>query len=180
MRATPPVAGDAAGLPRACEGQRVMMDPRATHGAPQGEAAPERPRAETTGAPEGADPSGAASPVAEPSITEPAGAVTSAGSGRRDPSEPPRTRAGNAFAGLLAGTVVLILLLVFILENTRSVRVSYFGTSGSLSLGIALLLAAVAGALLVGLTGLVRVVQLRQRLRRRPRRRGSRGHPRSA
>ena len=39
--------------------------------------------------------------------------------------------------------------LVFILENTKSVAISYFGAHGHMALGIALLLAAVVGALLV-------------------------------
>jgi uncharacterized integral membrane protein len=61
--------------------------------------------------------------------------------------------------------VVLILLLVFILENTQSVKVSYFGAGGHLPLGVALLLAAVGGALLVGLVGAARVLQIRRRVR---------------
>jgi uncharacterized integral membrane protein len=76
-----------------------------------------------------------------------------------------RTRTSVAFNSLLAGAVVLILLLVFILENTQKVKVSYFGAGGHLPLGVALLLAAVGGALLVGLAGAARVVQLRHRMR---------------
>lgn len=61
---------------------------------------------------------------------------------------------------------MLILLLVFILENTESVKISYFGATGHISLGVALLLAAVGGALLVGLVGMARMLQLRRRIRR--------------
>jgi uncharacterized integral membrane protein len=71
-----------------------------------------------------------------------------------------------AFNSLLAGVVVLILLLVFILENTQRVKISYFGATGHISLGVALLVVAVGGALLVGLAGAARVLQLRQRLKR--------------
>lgn len=77
-----------------------------------------------------------------------------------------RTRTKVAFNSLLAGVVLLILLLVFILENTQSVRISYFGANGHIPLGVALLLAALAGALLVGLAGAARVLQLRRRMRR--------------
>lgn len=77
-----------------------------------------------------------------------------------------RTRTRVAFNSLLAGVVVLILLLVFILENTQRVKISYFGATGHISLGVALLVAAVGGALLVGLAGAARVLQLRQRLKR--------------
>lgn len=78
---------------------------------------------------------------------------------------PKRTRTSVAFNSLVAGAVVLILLLVFILENTQSVKISYFGASGHISLGVALLLAAVGGALLVGLAGAARVLQLRRRIK---------------
>jgi uncharacterized integral membrane protein len=79
----------------------------------------------------------------------------------------PATKTSAAFKSLLAGVVVLVLLLVFILENTGSVRISYFGTSGRLPLGVALLLAAVGGALLVGIVGAARIAQLRRHARRR-------------
>ncbi len=77
-----------------------------------------------------------------------------------------RTRTSVAFNSLLAGAIVLILLLVFILENTQSVKISFFGASGHIPLGVALLLAAVGGALLVGLAGAARVLQLRHRIKR--------------
>jgi lipopolysaccharide assembly protein A len=78
----------------------------------------------------------------------------------------PRTRTSGAYKSLLAGAVVLALLLIFILENTRSVKISYLGTSEHMALGVALLLAAVAGALLVGVVGSVRILQLRRRVKR--------------
>ena len=62
---------------------------------------------------------------------------------------------------------MLILLLVFILENTQSVKISYFGASGHVALGVALLLAAVGGALLVGLLGAGRIAQVRRHAKRR-------------
>jgi uncharacterized integral membrane protein len=82
----------------------------------------------------------------------------------------PRTKTGIAFGTLIAGAVVLILLLVFILENTQSVKISFFGASGHLPLGVALLLAAIGGALLVGIVGTARIVQLRRHVKRRRRR----------
>jgi lipopolysaccharide assembly protein A len=80
-----------------------------------------------------------------------------------------KTRAAGAYKSLLGGAIVLALLLIFILENTRDVKVSYLGASGHLPLGVALLLAAVGGALLLGLVGTVRILQLRRRIRRRGR-----------
>jgi uncharacterized integral membrane protein len=83
-------------------------------------------------------------------------------------SEPaPRTKTGIAFGSLIAGAIVLIVLLVFILENTQSVKISFFGASGDLPLGVALLLAAIGGGLLVGIVGAARIIQLRRHVRRR-------------
>jgi putative membrane protein len=65
---------------------------------------------------------------------------------------------------LLCGLIVLVLLLVFILENTRRIPVTFFGATGHLPLGVALLLAAVAGALILGIAGTVRIAQLRRRI----------------
>jgi putative membrane protein len=60
----------------------------------------------------------------------------------------------------------LLFLLIFILENTQSVTISFLGADGDVPLGVALLLAAVGGALVVGLVGIARVVQLRKRAKR--------------
>ncbi|HKN93714.1 MAG TPA: lipopolysaccharide assembly protein LapA domain-containing protein [Thermoleophilaceae bacterium] len=76
------------------------------------------------------------------------------------------TRTSGAWTGAIAGTVVALLLLIFILENTQSVKVSFLGAHGHISLGVALLLSAVAGALIVGLIGAARMAQLRLRARR--------------
>jgi uncharacterized integral membrane protein len=81
--------------------------------------------------------------------------------------KPPRTRTSTAFSGFVAGAIVLILLLIFILENSQSVKISYFGASGHVALGVALLLAAVGGALLVGLLGAARIAQVRRHAKRR-------------
>jgi uncharacterized integral membrane protein len=80
--------------------------------------------------------------------------------------EIPRTRTARAHNALIAGAIVLILLLVFILENTASVKISYFGAGFHMPLGVALLLAAIGGALLVGIVGTARIVQLRRSVRR--------------
>ncbi|HET6870914.1 MAG TPA: lipopolysaccharide assembly protein LapA domain-containing protein [Solirubrobacteraceae bacterium] len=79
----------------------------------------------------------------------------------------PKTRTGRAHSALIAGAIVLILLLVFILENTESVKITYFGAGFHMPLGVALLLAAIGGALLVGIVGTARIVQLRRSVRRR-------------
>jgi lipopolysaccharide assembly protein A len=77
-----------------------------------------------------------------------------------------RTRVGGLWVGLGLAAVVLLFLLVFILENGQQADVAYFGAHGHLPLGIALLLAGVAGALLVIIPGTGRIIQLRQAARR--------------
>ena len=61
---------------------------------------------------------------------------------------------------------MLLFLLIFILQNSRGVDVSYLGAHGHLPLGVALLLAAVCGALLVILAAAARMGQLRSTARK--------------
>ena len=70
---------------------------------------------------------------------------------------------------LTSGAVVLLLLLIFILENGKSVDIAYFGVHGNLPIGVALLLAAVFGILLVVVPGGGRILQLRMAARRKAR-----------
>jgi uncharacterized integral membrane protein len=62
---------------------------------------------------------------------------------------------------------VLLLLLIFVLQNGQRVEISFLGAHGQLPMGVALLLAAVFGVLLVALPGTARIVQLRMLDRRR-------------
>jgi uncharacterized integral membrane protein len=78
------------------------------------------------------------------------------------PPKPGRSRIGGAWMGVVLGALVLILLLVFVLQNLEDVRVSFINADGSLPLGVALLLAAVAGALVVAVPGSARILQLRR------------------
>jgi uncharacterized integral membrane protein len=79
----------------------------------------------------------------------------------------PHSRISGAWTAVAIFAVVLLLLLIFILQNGRSVEVSYLGAHGHLPLGVALLLAAVCGALLVSLAGGARILELRAAARRR-------------
>ena len=83
---------------------------------------------------------------------------------------PPRTRVSGIWIASIAAVVVLLLLLIFILQNGERVKINIFGANPTLPLGVALLLAAVLGALLVALVGAARVVQLRRTARRMARR----------
>jgi uncharacterized integral membrane protein len=77
-----------------------------------------------------------------------------------------RTRAGRVWLAIAPALVFLVLLIVFIAENGQHVKVSFFGASGHPPLAIALLIAAVAGAVVVLLAGSVRILQLRRATQR--------------
>lgn len=74
----------------------------------------------------------------------------------------PLTRAGALWTALIAGFLVLIVLLVFVTQNTGPVALTFLAWQWSLPLGVAILLAAVAGGLLTALAGTVRIFQLRR------------------
>jgi len=76
------------------------------------------------------------------------------------------SRSGAAWVALIVAAIVFVFLLVFVVQNPGDVQVRYFGFEGTLSLGVAMLFAAVAGALTAGLLGTVRILQLRTRARR--------------
>ena len=76
------------------------------------------------------------------------------------------TRASAAWAATAAAILLLVALIIFILQNSTSVQVHYLGFAGSLSLGMALLIAAVGGGLAVAIAGVARVTQLRMYARR--------------
>jgi uncharacterized integral membrane protein len=77
-----------------------------------------------------------------------------------------RTRTSGIWVAVGFFAVILLLLLIFILQNGTQVGVSYLGMHGHLPLGVALLLAAVSGVLLVVLAGAARISQLRATARR--------------
>jgi uncharacterized integral membrane protein len=85
---------------------------------------------------------------------------------RADPSEEPpftHTRASGFWAAVVGGLLVLVLLIIFILENGQRASVSFFGAHGHLPQGVALLLAAVIGGLVVVIAAVARILELRRR-----------------
>ena len=116
-------------------------------------------------------PSDADQPAQSTGTVQSAGAGSQAGAAQEADGPPRhralrRTRMSGVWVGLALSAVVLLLLLVFILENEKKVDIAFFGAHGHLPLGVALLLAAVAGALLVLIPGTVRILQLRRTARR--------------
>ncbi|MFD6199845.1 lipopolysaccharide assembly LapA domain-containing protein [Mycobacteroides salmoniphilum] len=73
-----------------------------------------------------------------------------------------RTRAAATWTGVILGLLLLILLLIFITQNMQTVETSFLAWHLNLPLGVTVLTAAVTGALLTALVGIVRIVQLRR------------------
>lgn len=80
------------------------------------------------------------------------------------PDSTRRSRISGTWVGVIIATLVLALLLVFILQNTKRVKISYFTTHEAVPLGVALLLAAIGGVLFAAVVGSLRIWQLRHRL----------------
>jgi lipopolysaccharide assembly protein A len=108
---------------------------------------------------------------AEPAYADPALADPAQAPASQAPAQAPqltirRTRVSGLWVAIGCFAVVLLLLLIFILQNGHTVDISYFGAHGHLPLGVALLLATVCGVLLVVLAGTARILQLRAAARR--------------
>ena len=67
---------------------------------------------------------------------------------------------------LIVGIAALIVALIFIIQNAHAVNISFLGAHLHLSLAVALLLAAIAGALVMAAAGTARITELRQIMRR--------------
>ena len=76
------------------------------------------------------------------------------------------TRISGLWVAVGIFALVLLFLLIFILQNSRGVDISYLGAHGHMPLGVALLLAAVCGALLAILAGLMRIAQMHSAARK--------------
>jgi len=77
-------------------------------------------------------------------------------------SEVKFTRAAALWSSLIFGLLVLTVLLIFIAQNTESASFAFLGWHWTLPLGVAILMAAVGGALITVLVGAARIIQLRR------------------
>jgi uncharacterized integral membrane protein len=89
-----------------------------------------------------------------------------AGSTSRSPSLP-RTRAGTAWVGACVGAVTGLALIIFIAQNVHTVDISFLVWRGPVPLAVAMLAAALLGAVLTLVLGSTRILQLRRTARRR-------------
>jgi uncharacterized integral membrane protein len=121
-------------------------------------------------APEGAEETRAggaptAGPAEPPATVAPTPAAGGVRRGLVQPAGMRRSRLGELWVVAVLGAVILILLLVFILQNGARVEVHIFGAHLNAPLGVALLLAAALGVLLVVVPGGGRILQLKRAAR---------------
>lgn len=89
-----------------------------------------------------------------------------------EPSKPlppraPRTRISATWFGVCAAVVGLVILIIFMLQNTSSVKVHFLWMEGTLPLALALFIAGVATTIVATTIGAARMAQLRRLVRRR-------------
>ena len=72
------------------------------------------------------------------------------------------TRAGALWVSLILGFLILIVLLIFITQNTASTDFTFLTWHWNLPLGVAILLAAVLGGLITASVSAARIFQLRR------------------
>ncbi|WP_297005665.1 lipopolysaccharide assembly LapA domain-containing protein [uncultured Corynebacterium sp.] len=116
----------------------------------------------------GDDPADAA-PSTAPSADTGGSDATTTGDDAPRPSPPgrdvTRTVAGSTWVALIIGAVVLVLLLVFILQNGHSAELTVFFWTWNFPIGVGMLIAAVGGALVAASIGTVRIIQLRHQVK---------------
>lgn len=76
------------------------------------------------------------------------------------------TRTSATWVAVGASLLLLILLIVFMLQNSTKVEVQFLGAVGTIPLGLAMLIAAVTGGVVVAIAGAARITQLRRNVRR--------------
>jgi lipopolysaccharide assembly protein A len=120
--------------------------------------------------PESPAPHGTTSTLPPPSLN---------GSSRSPPLAPPApqdeppapqderlsTRISSMRTGLIAAAALTV-VMIFIIQNAHAANISFLGIHLVLPLAVALILAAVAGALLMAAAGTARITQLRLIMRR--------------
>ena len=93
------------------------------------------------------------------------------------PETPPRTtpspkdplrgsRTSGAWIGLAVIAILLVLLIIFIAQNTQKVQISFLGWDGRTPLAVAILASVVVGLVVAAIAGSLRILQLRRRVKR--------------
>jgi uncharacterized integral membrane protein len=131
---------------------------------------PELPPTEGAGLPGPADAATSTAPAAGAPMTSAESAVTAASTqpapGFDHRGRVRSSRVSGVWIGLIGTALFLILLIIFIAQNSHRVSVHFLGWHGRFSLALTILLSAVIGLLLVAIPGTVRIIQLRRALRK--------------
>lgn len=72
-----------------------------------------------------------------------------------------RSRVGATWLSLAVFVIILLMLVIFILQNNHDVTIEYLGWNGSVPFGVSMILSALAGAILTLLIGSIRILQLK-------------------
>lgn len=93
-------------------------------------------------------------------------APVSEGTGEATDRSRTPTRLSASWTAVVASVLLLILLVVFIAENTQRSEVNFLGLHGHAPTAVALLIAALAGAGIVIVVAIARILQLRRKAHR--------------
>lgn len=80
-------------------------------------------------------------------------------------ARPVRSRTSAAWFGVCVGALVLVALVVFMMQNTAPVEVTFLGMSGAAPLALVLLIAGLGVGIVALVVGALRIGQLRRRIR---------------
>jgi putative membrane protein len=72
------------------------------------------------------------------------------------------TRVSASWTAVVVAALVLVLLVIFIAENTQRSSVNFLWLHGNAPTAVVILIAAVAGALVVVIVAVARILQLRR------------------
>lgn len=108
-------------------------------------------------------------PLDGPSATPAAGDLPDAGTKPAGTGAPKQTLAGRVWVALAVAAILLVLMIIFIAENTKSITISFLGAHGHISEALALLLAVVVGIVICLLVGTARILQLSLEVRKQKR-----------
>lgn len=74
--------------------------------------------------------------------------------------------AGGTWAALIVGALLLIVLIVFILQNQQEVEITFLQWTVHFPAAIAYLISAITGALIMALVGGWRIIELRRQVKK--------------
>ena len=82
------------------------------------------------------------------------------------PLKGPQTRTGRTWIGVAIGLVLLLVMIIFVAQNEHDTKLNFLWIHGTVTVGVAVLLAFVVGGLCIVLIGTARLTQLRLAARR--------------